>query len=440
MLREMSFLEKLPIDNLLQISKFLDIEDIISLRRTDKKTTKYFDNKNFLNPLSFEKIGVWVNSFNEMLKLYNYKYITVHSLKYFSLHECFYKCGAEKDMKYAYFFKEKGANNYGDFFVSACQNGNIAAVQLALIFFNRYDEKTQNTAIFGAAKGGHLEILKLFNTNSIVKGFSYIADCVILCDHFKILKWVIEELSIKLKTSEMVTVFDGLICTAIKYSNFTMIDNILSYNIDGRISLRKIIRYCIAHGKLKMFKHLIYHKNLNNFVTSIDDMMFRFITKHSRLDIIKFLHTSEVIMFDQFLWDVILLKCYSDGYNIPKKDRKLMAEYSLFNGSKLYKTVISRHTRKKWFNLIEYISTRDDIFDTYQSQDYMLKVNFCDRNFNTNLTSRSKSMVEIASFLTKDFSGYLDYNDLFFLACQSKNTYLLGKVISKGYSDLIRTF
>jgi hypothetical protein len=432
----MSFLKKLPIDALLQITQYLDIEELIYLRRVNAETLKYFDNKNFLNPLSFQKIGVHVNNFNEMLKLYNYKYITLHSLKYFSLNECFYKCGAEKNLKYAYFFKEKGATNYYDFLISVCETGNIHALDLALTFLNSdvLNEVLVQKAVIGAAKGGHLKIIQCF-TESAIFNDSFLETANIIVEHnqLEIVKWIFEEWISKTHSFNTNFVVDTLIKAAIKHDNFGIVELILAHN--SNLYITGIVTHSIEHATLKMFKHLVYHKVVKNFVTPIEDKSVFSMIKFGRLDIIKFLHTSGVINFDQFQWDVMLLHSCLKGEedsNLLEKNRKLLVEYCLLNGGKLYKTVLHYSIFEKSCDLIEYILRQDDITTNIQSRDYMVKLYFCNRYYTNPGFLLESAIAAVAELIISKFTGQINYNDLFFHACRCGNKDLIDEVINKG--------
>jgi hypothetical protein len=428
MLAEMSFLETLPIDNLLQITQYLDIEDVIYLRRADKKTANYFDNKTILNPLSFEKIGVWVNSFNEMIELYNCKYITFHSLKYFSLNECFRKCGCEKNMKYAYFFLEKGAINYDDFLISACENGNIFAFELCSTFSSKFSEHQIKKAVISAARCGYLEILKYFDEEHIFNFFPDIADVVIQYNHFVIIKWLFEEYLFKSRFLNKKFI-DGLIEAAIKYNNFVTVDLIFSCDIHNQIEPHQLFLYCIKHSTLNMFKYLVSHKYLEIFSTSVNHVAIFLIVKYGRIGIVKFLHTSQVITFDQFQWDCILLCCCSTYPKYTNMDPRSLIKYCLANGSKLYKTVLIFSLSRKWHDLIEYILRQKDIFENFQSTDYMVKLYFFDRNYKPrpHLTGHTE-IIEKAEKIVFPSTGYINHDDFFFYAWRSGNKLLIDKV------------
>jgi hypothetical protein len=430
--------QKLPIDALVQITQDLDIEDIISSRRTNSEMLQYFENKNFLNSLSFQKIGVHVNNFNEMIKLYNYKFITLHSLKYFSLNECFYKCGAEKNLKYAYFFLEKGANNYDDFLISVCENGNIAGIDLALMFLSPrlITEGLVHKCILCAAKGGHLEILQRFNESAIFTDlFPEIANILVEYKQVEIIQWILECILKPDFIFNRCFFVDTLIRVAIKLDNFELVDLILSR--ENHHYFGELFTHCIEHATFKMFVHLVYHKCIQNFVISMHDRTVRDMVKFGRFDIIKFLHTSKIINFDQFQWDIMLLhSCLKkiDDSKLLEKNRKLLVEYCLFNGGKVYKTVVQYSIVEKSCDLIDYILRQEDITTNVQSKDYMTKVFMCERflTLNPQASFLLIALVKIAEFSVFNLGGDINYDDLFFHACRCGNKDLLEKTISKG--------
>jgi hypothetical protein len=422
----MSILEKLPIDAILQITQYLDIEDIIYLHRIDSETAKYFDNKNFLNSLSFQKLGIYVNNFNEMIKLYNYKYVTFHSPKYFSLDECLYKCGAEKNLKYAHFFLEKGATNYDDFLIAACENGNIAAFELSFMkpTVGIFWRKTLRKAIVGATKGGHLEILQKFQYAEILDNFfPDVASLIMIYTHVEIIKWVFEDV-LKVFPLDFKDFINKLIQISIDYNNFTILDLILAYSTEDQLYFKDIVDYCVDLAPLQMFKHLFYHHEYGKkFVASTDDETLVTLARH-RADVIKFLHISQVIIFDQFQWDIILFHCCRMRGNVDDKDRKVLVEYSLANGSKLYKNVLEFSTFRNYPDLVEHILKQEDIFGHPQSQDYLVKVYRGNRNYN--------SSSNFLRWTEEDCAGHIDNDYLFLYACKSGNKELLDKTISKG--------
>jgi hypothetical protein len=181
-----------------------------------------------------------------------------------------------------------------------------------------------------------------------------------------------------------------------------------------------------------MFKYLVYHKDIN-FATSINDRTLFIMVKFQRLDIIKFIHISELIKLDQFQWDVMLLhSCFSYCKRLDQNS-KLLVEYCLFNGSKLYKTVLHCSTSKDT-NLIEYILKQEDIYTNDQPQDYMIKVYFCNRYHNTHSPLLAdRAMIKMAELSVNQLTGTIDNEYLFFFACRCGNKDLLDELIRCGY-------
>src|SRR5436190_1586377 len=126
----------LPNDIIHLILNRLYIEDIIYLYRINLSTMNLFNNKDFINKLSLIRINTYVDSFKEFCELYNQKYITYHSMKYFSLEECLRRSAAS-DIKYIKFYKQLGANNLDEFFISACEFGNLSILKLSIKFLRK---------------------------------------------------------------------------------------------------------------------------------------------------------------------------------------------------------------------------------------------------------------------------------------------------------------
>ena len=158
--------KSLPDDIFNIISDYLTIDDIIYLHRTDKCLLSITNRPNIYNYLSLKYNSTESENFKDFLKLYSIKYINKNSPLYLSLDNCLIKCGIDGNTKLAIFFKQKGAKNFIDMMLGACQSGNIEGLDLSLKFIK--DSKTiitdgnKITAIKLAAKYGHVGIIKHF--------------------------------------------------------------------------------------------------------------------------------------------------------------------------------------------------------------------------------------------------------------------------------------
>jgi hypothetical protein len=424
----MSVITKLPIDVLIQITDDLAFEDLINLRSTDKTTLNLYDNKNFLNPLSLRKIGTCSHSFNQMSELYHHYHISYNSPKYFSINECLQRCGRENNLDYARFFKEKGASNYDDFLISACEHGNLEAANLALNFAGVIDKETLKNAIIAATKGGHL--FMLFQLTHLTYGclpeeidlFAEIAENAAKYNHFDIVEWVME------KHSSIKILAASIVCS-IKQNNFEMlklISELVFSKYPHKVQYLDeiVLTVCIKSGTLGMFEHLINNCIHNPIVSMINDGVIVHAVKVKRFDIINYLFGKKVVVFDQFQWDLILL-------NASFENVTSLMELSILNGGKLYKIAYTYFVLEKRHDLVEHLFEQEDIYTNIQTKDYLLKLYFGNRNFNITQSLIGKMLVVFRESLFTSCCS-VSCNDLLLYSCQIGNKRLVDKALNQG--------
>ena len=409
-------LASLPNDIIHIILSKLDIEDIIHLYRTNLDIRKLFDDIYFINNLSLIRINTYANNFTEFLELYNQQNITYHSLKYFSLEECF-RLSAASELKYINFFKELGANNFDDFFIHACEIGNLSTVKLAINFLcnvKRFEKNIIDKGIIATSKAGNLLIFKELQ---LYTDFSYIFDSII-------------DNSIKYNNINIIEDFVNngnldqmkiniLLLYAIKNNNLLIIDYLLEFY---KYSDNIIVLLCICYGSLSTFKYLVIDENgEKNRLSCINDNLIYEIITNKRNDIIKYLQENKLFIFDQFHLDMMLfLSC--------KHNNSELIKFALQNGSKLYIAAISYGLSNNNYEIVDIVLNFDDVYTHEMTEDYIVKITLGDRNQVVTpgiLDTALKSLYSV-------YSRPVSYNTLLFYGAIKGDKSIIDKALYNG--------
>jgi hypothetical protein len=413
----MTFFVALPIDVFVQITDELSMKDIIRLYSLNKELSAHFNTNSMLTNISIKKTGTVVSNFNEMLRLYNYKHITYNSPLYFDIAECFRRSASEPDLKYAKYYKSLGASNYGDFFITACQNSNMEAAILAL----EYLKESKQSLTYSIYK----DAITFVTINENIEFLEYLVE-------------LSESQSVN--SSNASFPFDIIFKVSVEYSCCSVLDWANKNHVNGEISdyvspmiFRESSIRCFEHlfnqgcyasipcselllravrsgSNLIFFKHIV-RKFGKSCIDTINFLLIRRIAVNRRADLLQYLFEKKLYIPNQEVVDIIMLHALADS---SENLIKLMITY----GTTLYKAAFEYGLKNKNPDIINLLLENPQIYNTVTSDNYIIQLLRSDKSIDpyTILGHRI-----LKSELLKTIVGVVDRNKVK-LCLQEMNT------------------
>jgi hypothetical protein len=376
---------------------------------------KIFDDANFIKKLAFRRTDTESNNFADFLSIYNCKHVTFHSRKYFTLEECFKKSAYETNVKYALHFKDMGATNYDDFFVAACECGNISHLLLAEKFNHKANKSITRATIRKA--------FVCATNNSQIKVLEYLlTSCCSFEDQTALyLTETIFPTAVKINSAVLLEWIIKVIDK--NYGNFNPQKTILKYTLILLIfeeSNKEFLERIRAAGYLADYtpyqlaiqsiqSKFNFFKYVMDGISDDIGVDFRFLNclvSQGRLDILDYVVSKKLYKLTVFELDTII-------YLACLYHKKEIIKYAVTHGGKLYKLIYNHSMKRKQVDLLELLLNQKDILNysttpVYLQQLISLGVN--DPGISYSLST--KLSIGLLSLLKKKNAGHLTQADV----------------------------